>query len=96
VGNSENCSSPYTAIRKPDQIRQHLLAAPGLMQGSKINDMLNSMYDYNLVPIADVANANMQAIYHHRAMLTYVAEPDREVMKRIEAEAGKNLAKMKE
>ena len=73
-----------------------MVGVVGLMQASRINDMLNSMYDNNLVPVADVANANMQAIYHHRAMLTYVAEPDREVMKRIEAEAGNNSAKMKE
>jgi methyl-accepting chemotaxis protein len=73
-----------------------LVGIVGLTQSSKINDMLNSMYDNNLVPIADIANANMQAIYHHRAMLTYVAEPDREAMKRIEADAAQNLAKMKE
>ncbi|MGH6646773.1 methyl-accepting chemotaxis protein [Aquabacterium sp.] len=68
----------------------------GLTQSSRINDMVNSMYDENLVPVADIANANMEAIYHHRAMLTYVAQPDREVMKRIAAGADKNLAKMKE
>ncbi|MBA4108273.1 MAG: hypothetical protein C0487_01570 [Leptothrix sp. (in: Bacteria)] len=68
----------------------------GLTQSSRINDMLNGMYDNNLVPVADIANANMQAIYHHRAMLTYVAQPDGEVMKRIAAGAEKNLAKMKE
>ncbi|MDI1258599.1 methyl-accepting chemotaxis protein [Aquabacterium sp.] len=68
----------------------------GLTQSSRINGMLNSMYDENLVPVADIANANMEAIYHHRATITYVAQPDREVMKRIAAGADKNLVKMKE
>ena len=48
----------------------------GLAQTAKVNDMLNAMFDNNLTPIADVANANMQAIYHNRAMLTYVAEDE--------------------
>lgn len=48
----------------------------GVAQTSKVNDMLNAMFDNNLTPIADVANANMQAIYHNRAMLAYMAEDD--------------------
>jgi methyl-accepting chemotaxis protein/methyl-accepting chemotaxis protein-1 (serine sensor receptor) len=67
----------------------------GLTQSSRINNMLNDMYAENLVPVADIANANMQAIYHHRAMLTYVAQSDREVMKRVAADAENNLVKMK-
>ena len=46
----------------------------GVSRTAQVNDMLNAMYDTNLTPIADVANANMQAIYHNRAMLTYTAE----------------------
>ena len=68
----------------------------GLTQTARINELVSSMHDNNLVPVADIANANMQAIYHHRAMLTHLAEEDRERMKRTEADAEKNLVKMKE
>ncbi|TNJ11823.1 chemotaxis protein [Aeromonas veronii] len=48
-----------------------------------INDMLNNMYLNQLVPITDVANANMQAIYHHRELFNYVIEPKQSEMDRI-------------
>ncbi len=48
----------------------------GLVQTARVNDLLDGMYDNNLTPIADIANANMQAIYHHRAMYMYIAEDD--------------------
>lgn len=48
-----------------------------------INDMLNNMYLNQLVPITDVANANMQAIYHHRELFNYVIESKQSEMDRI-------------
>lgn len=48
-----------------------------------INVMLNNMYLNQLVPITDVANANMQAIYHHRELFNYVIEAKQSEMDRI-------------
>ncbi|MGL4907211.1 MAG: MCP four helix bundle domain-containing protein, partial [Plesiomonas sp.] len=50
---------------------------------STINDMLNNMYLNQLVPITDVANANMQAIYYHRELFNYVIEAKQSEMDRI-------------
>ena len=54
-----------------------------------INDMLNSMYLNQLVPITDVANANMQAIYHHREVFNYVIEAKQSEMDRITGVMGR-------
>ncbi|MEF7613574.1 methyl-accepting chemotaxis protein [Aquincola sp. MAHUQ-54] len=66
----------------------------GLSQTSKVNDMLNTMYDTNLVPTADVANANMQAIYHNRAMFAYLAEDEKPKRAAIAEGMTKNIAQM--
>ena len=58
----------------------------GVSKTSQVNDMLNSMYETNLVPTADVANANMQAIYHNRALYFYIIETDQANMDRIAQE----------
>jgi len=39
-----------------------ILSVVGISNANTINNMLNSMYENNLVPVADVANTNMQAI----------------------------------
>jgi methyl-accepting chemotaxis protein len=66
----------------------------GMWRTSQVNDMLNSMYDTNLVPVGDVANANMQAIYHNRALLSYVIENEKAEMGKIAGEMDKNIAEM--
>lgn len=66
----------------------------GLSQTSKVNDMLNRMYDTNLVPIADVANANMQAIYHNRGLFAYIAERDESRMAQIRSTMETNVKQM--
>ncbi len=66
----------------------------GLWRTSQVNGMLNSMYDTNLVPVGDVANANMQAIYHNRALYAYVIESSQPKMDVIAAEMDKNIAQM--
>jgi methyl-accepting chemotaxis protein len=66
----------------------------GMWRTSQVNDMLNSMYDTNLVPVGDVANANMQAIYHNRALLSYVIEAEKAEMGKIAGEMDKNIAEM--
>ncbi|MBM5573792.1 HAMP domain-containing protein [Deefgea sp. CFH1-16] len=42
-----------------------------------------NMYDNQLTPIMDLANANMAAIYHHRALYAYAVEPDEKKMETI-------------
>jgi methyl-accepting chemotaxis protein len=66
----------------------------GVLQTSKVNDMLNGMYDNNLTPIADIASANMQAIYHHRAMYVYIAEDDKAQMAKVADGQKKNEERM--
>ncbi|MEN9532127.1 MAG: hypothetical protein RIQ83_1351 [Pseudomonadota bacterium] len=55
----------------------------GKQNTAKVDGMLNSMYLNNLTPIADIANANMQAIYHNRSLFDYVIEPTQPGMDRI-------------
>ena len=55
----------------------------GKQNTNTINDMLNDMYLNILTPITDVANANMQAIYHNRSLFDYVIEPTQSGMDKI-------------
>jgi len=73
-----------------------LVGVIGLTQAMRINDMLNSMYATNLVPTADVANANMQAIYHNRGLLLHVGETKPEDLERTQAQMNQNLKEYKE
>jgi methyl-accepting chemotaxis protein len=66
----------------------------GVLQTSKVNDMLNGLYEHNLTPMADIANANMQAIYHHRSMYIYIAEADAAVMAKLLDGKKKNEERM--
>ena len=50
----------------------------GVINAGKINEMINQMYDDNLVPIADVANANMQAIYLNRSLYDFAVSEKEE------------------
>ncbi|MER2601087.1 MAG: methyl-accepting chemotaxis protein [Candidatus Competibacter phosphatis] len=76
-----------------------IMVAIGLIgvrgQGA-INDMLNSMYDNNLAPIVNIANANMQAIYHNRNVYYYAVEEERSKMADIKKGMDTQEAKMKE
>lgn len=47
------------------------------------NNILNNMFSNNLVPIKDIANVNMMAIYHNRELYDYVIEPDKVKMDEI-------------
>ncbi len=40
----------------------------GISNAGSVNGMLNNLYENNLIPIKDVANANMQSIYHNRGL----------------------------
>ena len=67
-----------------------LIGLLGLTKSTQINDMLNSMYDNNLVPIADVANANMQVIYHNRELYHFIVEAEKSGMDKIKASLAAN------
>ena len=58
----------------------------GKQNTAVVNDMLNEMYLNNLTPIKDLANANMQAIYHNRSLFDYVIEPTQAGMDNIARE----------
>ncbi|MFJ5235637.1 methyl-accepting chemotaxis protein [Pseudomonas neuropathica] len=72
-----------------------IIALVGLVGGNNINTMLNEMYANNLVPIKDVANANMQAIYHNRGLYDYLISDKVELDKIVEG-MDRNKAKMTE
>ena len=72
------------------------IALNGISSSNTINNMLNSMYDNNLVPITDVSNANMQAVYHSRALYDYIIQSDQSEMNQTAAEMEKFKARMNE
>ncbi|TWC18480.1 MULTISPECIES: methyl-accepting chemotaxis protein [unclassified Pseudomonas] len=72
-----------------------IIALVGLAGGNNINTMLNEMYANNLTPIKDVANANMQAVYHNRGLYDYLISDKAEQGNIVESMNG-NKAKMAE
>ncbi|MDA8428756.1 MAG: MCP four helix bundle domain-containing protein [Geobacteraceae bacterium] len=72
------------------------LGVLGMSNISKLHTMLGEVYSDNLVPITDIANANMQAIYHNRALYAYVIEKQKQEMDKIKAEMDTYEAKMNE
>lgn len=57
----------------------------GLNASSTLSGLLANVYDNNLVPISDVANANMAIIYYDRALYDYVVEPEKSGMDAIQS-----------
>src|SRR5690606_9984070 len=55
----------------------------GISSMSRINDMLNYMYDENLVPVTQLSDANLQAVYHNRSLYDFIIETDRSEMDSI-------------
>jgi methyl-accepting chemotaxis protein len=53
----------------------------GIGSISRINKLLTSMYETNLVPITQISDAQSQALYHNRTSYRLVIENDVEVMK---------------
>lgn len=68
----------------------------GMSNISTINGMLSDVYNDNLVPITDIANANMEAIYNNRELYLYIIEKEKSEMDKVKVEMDKNEAKMKE
>ncbi|UBH26367.1 methyl-accepting chemotaxis protein [Aeromonas enteropelogenes] len=66
----------------------------GKQSTSTVNDMLNGLYTDNMTPIADIANANMQAIYHNRSLFDYVIEQTQTGMDKIARDMDSHEQKM--
>ena len=60
-----------------------IIGMVGIAAAGNVNDRLSDMYANNLLPVADLGNANMQAIYHNRALLSYVIETKQADMDKI-------------
>ncbi|MCX7208479.1 MAG: methyl-accepting chemotaxis protein [Proteobacteria bacterium] len=71
-----------------------LVALLGYSSTSKTNDLVFNMHANQLTPIKDVANANMQAIYHNRALYRYISETERRDMESTEARMNKYESQM--
>ncbi|BDT69566.1 hypothetical protein os1_37570 [Comamonadaceae bacterium OS-1] len=67
----------------------------GMTRVSQLNGMLVNMYQNNLVPVGDIGNANMNAIYHNRALYAYVIESKPPEMDKIGAQMKQYEAQMK-
>ncbi|WP_367847901.1 methyl-accepting chemotaxis protein [Rhodoferax sp. WC2427] len=67
----------------------------GMTRVSQLNGMLVNMYENNLVPVGDIGNANMKAIYHNRALYAYVIESKQPEMDKIGAQMTQYEAQMK-
>ena len=68
----------------------------GMSRISQLNGMLVNLYENNLVPVGDVGNANMKAIYHNRTLYSYVIESKQPEMDKLGVQMKKYEAQMKE
>lgn len=66
-----------------------VIGIAGMINISKVNDLLTSMYKVNLLPITQLSEANENALYHNRAAYRMIIENDAEMLK----EAVANIAK---
>ncbi len=76
-----------------------IMIALGIYQRESVgtvNNMLNNMFENQLTPIAAISDANMQAIYHNRALYNLVIETDEAKMYAIDKEMKDFDAKMEE
>lgn len=72
-----------------------ILGVQGMSNTSKLNNMINDMFDNNLMPISDISNANIYALYVDRSLYDYIIEPEKTGMDKIAAEIDKNKAELK-
>ncbi|WP_426162419.1 methyl-accepting chemotaxis protein [Pseudoduganella sp. R-34] len=71
-----------------------VVAGQGLHSTGRMNDLLKGIYENNLMPIKDVANANMQAIYHHRALYEVVTASDAAAIATTRSKLDKHAGQM--
>ncbi len=67
----------------------------GLNGTDTMDRLLNNMHDHNLVPIMDIKNAQMQALYHKRSLYALVLEKDPESIFIIKSQLTKYESEMK-
>lgn len=67
----------------------------GLNGTDTMDRLLNKMYDGNLVPIMDIKNAQMQALYHKRSLYALVLEKDPESIFIVKSQLVKYESEMK-
>ncbi|MGL4605709.1 MAG: MCP four helix bundle domain-containing protein, partial [Iodobacter sp.] len=73
-----------------------ILGILGYQSAASMQDLSRDMHDNQLVPVMDIANANMQAIYHHRMLFAHALEPDEGKMTKMREVMAGHEAKMKE
>ncbi|MBY0446963.1 MAG: MCP four helix bundle domain-containing protein [Burkholderiales bacterium] len=73
-----------------------ILGVLGFLSAASMQELTTNMHDNQLTPIADLANANMQAIYHHRAVYAITLETDDAKMAKISDGMKANEKKLKE
>lgn len=67
-----------------------IVGAFGINSISRINSMLNYLYERNLVSIVQLAEANMQALYLERNIREYVSETDTTYQRELAEEVRNN------
>ncbi|MDW5416992.1 methyl-accepting chemotaxis protein [Iodobacter sp. CM08] len=72
-----------------------ILGILGFQGAASMQHLTLEMHDNELLPVITVANANMAAIYHHRALYAYALEPDDAKMAKIKDRISTQEAKMK-
>ncbi|MEN9659579.1 MAG: hypothetical protein RL571_3044, partial [Pseudomonadota bacterium] len=73
-----------------------ILGIVGFHSAASMQELTADMHDNQLVPIMDLSDANMQAIYHHRAMYAIALETDDNKMAKLEEGMKGNESKLKE
>jgi methyl-accepting chemotaxis protein len=72
-----------------------ILGVLGYQGAASMQQLTKEMHTNQLLPVIDVANANMAAIYHHRGLYAYGLEPDDAKMAKIKESMGSHEARMK-
>ncbi|AMC36735.1 methyl-accepting chemotaxis protein [Janthinobacterium sp. B9-8] len=72
-----------------------VLGILGYQGAASMQQLTYEMHTNQLLPVIDVANTNMAAIYHHRALYAYGLEPDDAKMAKIKESMNSHEAKMK-
>lgn len=70
-----------------------MIALTGYVSVNHINFLIGDVFDNQLVPIKDVANANIAVLHHNRTLASIVVEPDKRDAERDMAETEALLAR---
>jgi methyl-accepting chemotaxis protein len=72
------------------------IGVSGIQNISKMNDLIVSMHQNNLLPISQIEEANVQALYHNRGAYRLIIETDAETERQIVGLMDGYQAKFKE